>query len=692
MMSKQAFRSPISTTSILASCLAVALCGPAQANTRDMWRDSPASPAASAKNAAAAATALPSHYRTLTLDFAALRTTLAAPAVASGRKATSDVQLSLPLPEGGFTQFKLTDSGTLPAALAQRFPQIRSLKGVDDAGRQLRLDVDDNGMHAMVFDQAGGTWLVQPSETLAAQTRKAPAQDGVYLSYRRADLPAPEPFNETDNGLRAALQTMSSRSLAPLNQAHTATGGGILRDYRLAVAATSSYSAVFGGTVQGALAGVVRMVNRINEIFERDMGVHFTLAADNDKIIFTDPANDPYLSSSNSGNTDALLELNVKVVNKIIGEDRFDVGHLVDTGSGGVAGRIGNTCLDGSNADNDKAAGYTGRNNPVGDAFYIDFVAPELGHQFGAWHSFNGCDRSTQEAFAFEPGSGSTIMGYASMCGSHDLQAQSDTYFHAGSLDQIQQWMASEGGRCAVKRFNPYQAPWIDPESMKRRTIPALTPFMLNVVASFGNYYAKRTYIWEQMDTGPEQALGVALKDDGQGPILRSWPPTTSASRSFPSMAAVLGDEPLGAGQVYPATNRNLNFRLTVRDDYDTQSTSTSADLRLRVVDTGQAFAVTAPNDIEIWTAGTTKYVRWQVAGTNKAPISCTAVDIQLSTDGGYTYLRTPLATRIPNFFGQARVTIPALDRDSTRGRVKVSCSDNIFFAVSPTNLVLKKK
>lgn len=682
-MSRQAFRSRISTAGILASSLAAVLSGPVHANTQNLWQDIPASQATSAKSAAASA--LPSHYRTLTLDFTALRATLAAPAAASGRKASANVQLTLPLPEGGFTQFKLTDSGTLPAALAQRFPQIRSLKGVDDAGRQLRLDVDDNGMQAMVFDQAGGTWLVQPSETLAGQTRKAPARSGVYLSYRRADLAAPEPFKETDGGLGAALQTMSSRSPAPLNQARTATGG-ILRDYRLAVAATSSYSAKFGGTVQGGLAGVVRMVNRVNEIFERDLGVHFTLAADNDKIIFTDPTSDPYQDSDADP-----LELNVNVVNKIIGKDHFDVGHLVDTGNGGVVGRIGNTCLDGPGADSNKAAGYTGRDNPVGDAFYIDYVAHELGHQFGAWHTFNGCGKPTLDEFAFEPGSGSTIMGYAGICGAHNLQAHSDAYFHAGNLDQTQQWMASEGGRCAVKRLNPYPSPWIDPESMQPRTIPALTPFTLSGTASFGNRDAQRSYVWEQMDTGPQQAYGAALKDDGQGPILRSWSPTASASRSFPSMAAVLGDEPLGTGQVYPATNRNLNFRFTVRDDYDTQSTSTSADLRLRVVDTGQAFAVTAPNDIKIWKAGTTKNVQWQVAGTNKAPISCAAVNIHLSTDGGYTYLSTPLATKAPNN-GRARVTIPALERDSTQGRVKVSCANNIFFAVSPTNLVLKKK
>ena len=632
----------------------------------------------------------PTRFRSLTLDFASLKAEVAAVSMHTADSTLSkgvqnNVRLSLPLPEGGFTEFTLIDSGTLPPVLAQRYPEIRSFKGSDGKGRSLRLDISPQGVKAMVYEK-DGAWLVQPAETLSGKALNAKASGAQYWSFRRSALPAPVQSYE-EKVLESLPGKLSPQVKMNSMQSRTATGN-IRRDYRIAVAATSSYTSKFGGTVVGGLAAVSYMLNRINEIYEKDLGVHLTLIPNNDKIIYTDPASDPYLQGQ-----DILLQ-NVDNLNKVIGAANFDVGHVVDTGSGGVVGHIGSTCVDAPGKDN-KAAGTTGRDNPVGDAFYVDYVAHELGHQFGAWHTYNSCGHRTSTLVdsALEPGSGSTIMGYAGIClKNENLQNHSDPYFHAVSQEQIQAWISSKGGVCAVKHVNANSTPWIDPESMpgggfETLTIPAGTPFVLKGQATSGNPDAVMTYAWEQFDAGPVQAK--VFKDDGKGPIFRSYLPNISGERVFPHLAAVLGDEPLGNGEVYPTTNRKLTFRLTVRDNLDTQATTASLDTVINVRKTGRPFAVTTPNKIVVLTGGSMQTVGWDVAKTDEAPISCKQVRIDLSVDGGYTYLAKPLAESVPNT-GSASVMLPRMSKATSQARVRISCIDNVFFAVSPTNFVIQ--
>ena len=652
----------------LAICLAGALMptlpAMAQTNGGGLWQDL-------GKHEQIASLSLagerkPARFRRLTMDPQQL---------ADRMHAGKQISLDLPVPEGGYRRFSLEDSGVMPTELAAKYPALKSYKGRDKEGRHVRLDLDGNQMQATVWDvDESGAWSLQPESPQATR----------YIAYRHAALPADQRPFEIDGAIMRAhdappgVQGKASRTAG--------AGGAVLYDFRIAVATDSQYTAKFGGTVEGGLSGVIRAVNQVNEIFENDLGVHLTLVAQNDKLIRTDPRTDPGWETPYAANRNFL--------NRMLGESAYDVGILFNTGFGGAAGAIGNTCVTDVNDDGQhKAAGFVGHPNPVSDPLFVSVVAHELGHKFGAWHTANGCERITIDDSAFEPGSGTTLMSYAGVgCPerTHELQAHPDRYFHAGNLDQIQNWLQSRGGQCASKRLNPNPVPWIDRFSLghNNKPIPARTAFFLDAVAEASDPMAVPTYTWEQMDVGPEQ-LG-ALIDDGVGPIFRSFPPSADSQRAFPSLPVLLGEAPLGVGEVFPATTRSLNFRLTVRDNFGTMATTASADKRIHVIDTGEAFAVTAPKALASWRAGAERPVRWKVAGTNRAPIDCPRVSIDLSIDGGHHYLDQPLLSNAPNS-GQATIIVPNLANQTSRARIRVRCDNNIFFALSPGDFVIRK-
>lgn len=604
----------------------------------------------------------------LRLDSDALRDYLA---VLPDAGADGSLPLVLPLPDGRQVSFEVSRSQVMAPELAAKFPQLATYQGTaaDGSGLRVRFELAAEEFSAMLF--GGGVRLIE----------REPAS-GDYLvrdRERRGDLP---PFT---CGVRFEDAGEAPKSFAP----HLANGGAKatgpnLRIYRTAIAATGEYTATYGGTVAGGMRGVVSAVNRVNQMYETDLGIRLVLVANNDRIVYTNAATDPY--TNNNGIT--LLAENQTNLTNVIGGANYDFGHVFSTGGGGVA-TLASVCN-----PNTKARGVTGQGAPNLDPFWVDYVAHEMGHQLNAPHTFNGstgsCSGGNRSAAqAYEPGSGATIMAYAGICGGENLQPNSDPFFHVISLQTIHAYtQTGTGSTCGQVVATGNATPQVT--ATPNATIPARTPFALTATASDPDAADRLTYSWEQFDLDPVASNATTVnQDNGLRPLFRTFDASASPTRLFPRLANILaGSQTIG--EVLPTTNRTLNFRVVARDNrggvqWSGTASPAVAQTTLTVIDTGTAFAVTTPNTATTWAAGSSQAVAWDVAGTAAAPISCANVAIAWSSDGGNSFPVT-LAASTPND-GSEPITVPA--QATTRGRVRVACVGNVFFDINNADVTV---
>lgn len=608
----------------------------------------------------------------------------------------SQAILQLPMPDGGFMRFHLADSPVMEASMVEKFPEIKSYRaqGIDDLRVSARISFSPRGLHATILthDKLISIHPAQNEDVnhyvsyYGENFKAAPFSCGVTESIERPNKP-----------VDLVMEDAAAPSIAT---------GATLRTYRFAVATTQEYynnDQLGGDSYNNTVASINGWVSAVNLIYERELAIRL-LAFTNERIVFTQEPDG--LTNGNAGTMHVEIQDILANANNV-GLANFDIGHVLGSGGNGGVAVLNSTCR----TDKLKGGGASGVNAPIGNAGGLYVFAHELGHQFGAPHTWNACagKGGRSNTSSHEVGSGSTIMGYGGTCradqnlpASDNLLGETDARFHAISLKNINDHINSEN-QCAVSVNTNNAAPVVDAGA--GYTIPKLTPFALTASATDANDDVKNlTYTWEQFDAGgalyPNPPYGDQDSDPETTtrPIFRAYSPTSNPIRIFPSLTYILnnannppqtvrvGTEDRQVGEKLPSVARKLKFRVTARDNRSGGGGTNDDDVTLTVAGNAGPFAVTAPNTSVVWTGGTTQTVTWDVNNTNIAPVSAANVKISLSTDGGQTF-PTVLKASVPND-GSETVTVPNGIQTAT-ARVKIEAIGNIFFDISDANLTI---
>jgi gliding motility-associated-like protein len=469
--------------------------------------------------------------------------------------------------------------------------------------------------------------------------------------------------------------------------------------YRLALAITGEFYINNGNNDGAVRTAVVNTVNAISAIFDNELS--FRLQYSNGRTqLYNNPATDPFIPDQMGG--DNRPNQAGTVVGSLFTPAIYDIGHVFHQhedgdgwGNGGVA-QLRSVCSN-SGTPISKSRGWSGAYDNMGNG-WISLATHEFGHQFGANHTFNGiggsCDDAIASGNSYEIASGTTIMSYNGICG----QGQNipsgdvlDNYFHVKSLEEMYNYVYNgTGGTCGNPTDNANLPSVInDAACGDQFKLPKSTPFKLTAnVTQQNDENNNLTYCWEQIDEdGPgiptSGKKGAAAGSDPRAPLFRSFPPSPSNFRYFPSFSILMNGgtndfEPL------PSVARTMNFNVSVRDNVTDGATVANDDLTITVENTGP-FVMVRPNGGETLNAGMTETITWNTNGSNTL---CQKVRLRLSTDGGKSF-GLILAENVNYAAGSYSLNLPASFSATTNARVMIECMDNecfTFFALSSQN------
>ena len=583
-------------------------------------------------------------YRPVRLDLGAFR------AVLEGASATAPVRVPVPLPDGGVLEVDAVEAPVLAAGLQARYPSIRTY--VLSGAATGRIAVTPHGVSGLVHGPGGAVAFDPVGPGGAADAE-------VYAVYRPSDVVLEGAAFE-DAAFEGAALALEAGVRGDALEAGPVAHGETLRTLRFAVAATGEFTQSRGGTVELGLAAVAASVNRVNAILERDLAVRLEVVAGNDKLVFVNGATDPFTEAG-----DGLLIQVQGALDQAVGNEAYDVGHLVTAGRSGLA-NTGAVC---QRATKGRAFSGVGDGSAALDLFLLPH---EVGHQLGASHTFTTVADGEFNPAGVEPGVGYTLMAYPYLAAHRPEGERFGFYYHAASIAQITgaRWYGREG--CGSRTPTGNDVPQVAFAHSRVVPVPVGSFFVLEGAATDASGTAL-SYTWEQLDP----------YGDGVGPVPRfsSADPGPSPSRTFPDLEAALAGT-LGPREGVADRAGTHAVRLTVRDNVPGGGALASDDVEVVVYDDAGPFAVTSHQRTVRYAPGGVGVVTWDPATFARSRVD--AVDVSLSTDDGVTW--TPALEGAPNT-GTATVSVPETPTD--RGRVMVRPVGRRYFAVGAAPFVI---
>ena len=543
-------------------------------------------------------------------------------------------------------------------------------------------------------------------------------EDGVYSFYptnTSAISPIDVPQLKQRNIECSAHKTegMNNSSSQILKVAENISSGAIKRTFDVAIVATGEFYTNNGSNLPQVQGVIANIVSAWNLIFGKDLAIEFNLLP---PVIYTNPGSDPFIEDLLGGNP---LPQQAAEAIAAAGFGPYDIGHVLhntngnanwtDGGIAGVATACDNSSTPFSGTGPMKAANWSGAASNLGTP-YISLTAHEMGHPLGATHTFNGIGNNCTTASidpntSYEIGSGSTLMAYNGLCYTEQNIPSSgadDNYFHAVSIEQILDYVG--GLSCDIETFtlnNPPECSILT--SGIDFSIPPATPFELSGIATDADG-DDLLYTIEQVDedgtgTYTMGKIGEAAALDPAAPLFRSIPPSSNSTRTFPDLNNILAGNNNGDPfEALPLVSRTMKFVFVARDCNPNGGGVCTAPILVDVT-YNDPFAVMSQNTATSWTAdgASTTTIEWGDADNpgDYGFFGCSDADILFSVDGGQTFPYT-LASNVeltewvgaPTYWNNDHdIIIPNLP--TTTGRIKVKCSDGIFFDINNANITV---